>query len=89
MSVSPPDTPPLVELGPVPEFWVDGAKAERLGSGVYRLIFYKVRKAGGDGPSEQVVQVEVLLTLANMSDIVALLHTLASGFLGEMPQTPH
>lgn len=75
--------PRLVELGLPLESWVDGfGNIENLGSGVFRIPFYKVRKPlSGDGPDEHEIVFYALIRLANITEGLMMLRELAAGLL--------
>lgn len=82
----PPDAPPLVELAPVPEFWVDGiGKVESLGGGAYRILLYKIKRPPeGDAPVEREIVAAVLTNLAHVNQAIALLRALAEGAMARV-----
>jgi hypothetical protein len=74
------DRPPLVEIGPVPEFWVDGVEVQSLGGEVVRLFLFKERRLPGEGgPGERVIQVEALSSITKLGSIVSALQALIDG----------
>jgi len=75
-----PERPPLVEVGPVPEAWVDGVEVLDLGGGSVRLFFFKDRRLPGDeSANEREIKFEAVTNLGRLGPIAAVLQALVSG----------
>jgi hypothetical protein len=76
-----PERPRVVEMRVAEEVWVDGiVEAQKVGGGVYRLLWYKVRRPpGSEGPSEHAIQLEMLVLANRLGPIITLLRSLVDG----------
>lgn len=73
--------PPLVELGEVPERWVDGiGKVEALGGGAYRVLLCRTKRPLDEGGLvEREIVFSMITNTAGVQSLLVTLRAIAEG----------